>query len=90
MLSSRGSVSVDESHQHAAGRRIPPSRIADVRRLVATLDIPVKQVEIEARIVIVNNDFERELGAILGVTAQRQQRRERPAGDHRHDHRPAA
>jgi hypothetical protein len=39
-----------------------------VRRLVATLDIPVHQVLIEARIVIVANDFKRELGAIIGVT----------------------
>ena len=31
-----------------------------MRRLVATLDIPVKQVLIEARIVIVTNDFERD------------------------------
>jgi type IV pilus assembly protein PilQ len=35
---------------------------------VATLDIPVRQVLIEARIVIVANDFKRELGAIDGLT----------------------
>ena len=45
-----------------------PDRLADIRRLVATLDIPVRQVQIEARIVIVNNDFERELGARFGFT----------------------
>jgi type IV pilus assembly protein PilQ len=39
-----------------------------VRRLVATLDIPVRQVLIEARIVIVNNDFSRDLGARFGFT----------------------
>ena len=39
-----------------------------MRRLVATLDIPIHQVQIEARIVIVNNDFERDLGARFGVT----------------------
>src|SRR5438094_330034 len=43
-------------------------RLADVRRLVATLDIPVRQVLIEARIVIVNNDFERSLGARFGLS----------------------
>ena len=37
-------------------------RLTDIRRLVATLDIPVRQVLIEARIVIVNNDFDRQLG----------------------------
>jgi type IV pilus assembly protein PilQ len=35
---------------------------------VATLDIPVRQVLIEARIVIVDNDFERQLGAVFGFT----------------------
>ena len=46
-------------------------RLADVRRLVTLLDIPVKQVLIESRIVIVTNDFERDLGARFGVTATR-------------------
>jgi len=45
-----------------------PERLADVRRLVATLDIPVRQVLIEARIVIVNSDFQRQLGAVFGWT----------------------
>ena len=43
-------------------------RLADIRRLVSTLDIPVRQVLIEARIVIVNDDFSRELGVRAGFT----------------------
>jgi type IV pilus assembly protein PilQ len=43
-------------------------RLADIRRLVATLDIPIRQVLIEARIVIVNDDFTRELGVRSGYT----------------------
>jgi len=43
-------------------------RLSDIRRLVSTLDIPVRQVLIEARIVIVNDDFKRELGVQFGVT----------------------
>jgi type IV pilus assembly protein PilQ len=35
---------------------------------VQTLDVPVKQVLIEARIVIVSDTFERDLGARFGVT----------------------
>jgi type IV pilus assembly protein PilQ len=35
---------------------------------VATLDIPVRQVLIESRIVIVNNDFERQIGSVFGWT----------------------
>ena len=35
---------------------------------MATLDIPVRQVQIESRIVIVNDDFQRQLGARFGFT----------------------
>jgi type IV pilus assembly protein PilQ len=67
LLSSRGSVSVDD-RTNTLLVSDTSDHIADIRRLVATLDIPVKQVEIEARIVVVSNDFERQLGTILGVT----------------------
>jgi type IV pilus assembly protein PilQ len=67
MLSARGSVSIDE-RTNTLLLQDTADRIASVRRLVATLDIPVRQVLIEARIVIVNDDFERDLGAVLGVT----------------------
>ena len=42
--------------------------IANVRQLVATLDIPVRQVLIEARIVVVSEDFSRDLGVRAGFT----------------------
>ena len=54
-------------HQHLL-LQDTAERLADIRRLVATLDIPVRQVLIESRIVIVNDDFTRELGALLGFT----------------------
>jgi type IV pilus assembly protein PilQ len=55
------------AHQHlvGAGHR---DKLQDIRRLVQTLDVPVKQVLIEARIVIVSDTFERDLGARFGVT----------------------
>jgi type IV pilus assembly protein PilQ len=71
VLSSRGHVSVDD-RTNTLLLQDTAERIADVRRLVATLDIPVKQVLIEARIVVVTNDYERDLGALFGVTATRQ------------------
>jgi type IV pilus assembly protein PilQ len=43
-------------------------RLQDIRRLVTTLDIPIRQVLIEARIVIVNDDFSRNLGVRFGTT----------------------
>ncbi len=68
LLSSRGSVSVDE-RTNTLLLLDTSDKLADIRRLVATLDIPVRQVLIEARIVIVNNDFERQIGSIFGITA---------------------
>jgi type IV pilus assembly protein PilQ len=67
LLSARGSVSVDE-RTNTLLLQDTADRLADIRRLVATLDIPVRQVLIEARIVIVNDDFKRELGARVGYT----------------------
>jgi len=43
--------------------------LMEIRRLVQTLDVPVRQVLIEARIVIVSDTFERDLGAQFGVTS---------------------
>jgi type IV pilus assembly protein PilQ len=51
-------------------------RLADIRRLVGTLDIPVRQVLIEARIVIVSDDFSRELGVRAGYTGLRENGRD--------------
>src|SRR5579862_5455487 len=71
LLSPRGNVAVDE-RTNTLLLQDTSDRIADIRRLVATLDIPVRQVQIEARIVIVNNDFERDLGARFGFTSVNQ------------------
>jgi type IV pilus assembly protein PilQ len=67
MLSPRGSLSVDE-RTNTLLVQDTADKLADIRRLVQTLDVPVKQVLIEARIVIVSDTFERDLGARLGVT----------------------
>jgi type IV pilus assembly protein PilQ len=67
LLSSRGSVAVDE-RTNTLLLQDTADRLADIRRLVGTLDIPVRQVLIESRIVIVNDDFTRELGVRAGFT----------------------
>jgi type IV pilus assembly protein PilQ len=67
LLSARGSVAVDE-RTNTLLVQDTADRLSDIRRLVATLDIPVRQVLIESRLVIVNNDFERDLGARVGLT----------------------
>jgi len=67
LLSNRGSVAVDD-RTNTLLLQDTADRLADIRRLVATLDIPVRQVLIEARIVVVNDDFKRDLGARVGYT----------------------
>ncbi len=68
LLSDRGSVAIDE-RTNTLLVQDTADRISDIRRLVATLDIPVRQVLIESRIVIVHDDFSRDLGVRWGVTA---------------------
>jgi type IV pilus assembly protein PilQ len=67
LLSKRGSVSVDE-RTNTLLLQDSVDRLDDIRRLVGTLDIPIRQVQIEARIVIVSDDFTRELGARAGFS----------------------
>ncbi len=67
LLSERGSIAVDERTNTLLAQDTS-ERLMEIRRLVEVLDIPVKQVLIESRIVIVSDDFSRELGAQLGLT----------------------
>ena len=67
LLSERGSVAVD-ARTNTLLVQDTEERLADIRRMVAILDIPIRQVLIEARIVTVNDDYSRELGARFGVT----------------------
>jgi len=68
LLSERGSVGVDD-RTNTLLVQDTAERLQNIRRLVTTLDIPIKQVLIESRIVVVNDDFSRDLGMRLGVTA---------------------
>ena len=67
MLTERGSVGVDDRTNTLLVQDTAES-LQDIRRLVRTLDIPIKQVLIESRIVVVNDDFNRDLGVRLGLT----------------------
>jgi len=68
MLSERGSVGIDE-RTNTLLVQDTADRLENIRRLVSTLDIPVRQVLIESRIVVVSDDFSHELGVRLGLTA---------------------
>ncbi|HEY0975458.1 MAG TPA: type IV pilus secretin PilQ [Solimonas sp.] len=66
MLSERGRISVDDRTNTLLVLETR-EKIAEMRNLVARLDIPVRQVLIESRIVIANEDFAREIGTRFGV-----------------------
>ena len=66
MLSARGSLHIDERTNSLIVNDIPES-LANIRDIVAALDIPVEQVEIEARIVTVNEGDVDELGVRWGL-----------------------
>ncbi|QOJ32769.1 MAG: type IV pilus secretin PilQ [Gammaproteobacteria bacterium] len=68
LLSERGSVALDE-RTNTLLVQDTAERVTDIRRLVSTLDIPVRQVLIESRVVVVRDDFSRDLGVRWGVTA---------------------
>src|SRR5688572_10863993 len=67
MLSERGNVTVDERTNTLLVQDTAENLTA-IRSMVATLDIPVRQVLIESRIVIVADDFSRDLGVRAGFT----------------------
>src|SRR6202161_1666004 len=67
MMSNRGSLSIDE-RTNTLMVQDTAENLSEIRRLVQTLDVPVKQVLIECRIVVVSDTFERDLGAQFGVT----------------------
>ena len=68
LLSERGTVAIDD-RTNTLLVQDTAERLQDIRRMVRTLDIPIRQVLIESRIVIVNDDFSRNLGVRMGVTA---------------------
>jgi type IV pilus assembly protein PilQ len=67
MLSARGSLTTDD-RTNTLLVQDTAERLTDIRRLVQTLDVPIRQVLIEARIVVVSDTFERDLGAKLGIS----------------------
>jgi type IV pilus assembly protein PilQ len=66
ILSKRGSAVADVRTNIVFVQDIP-SRLEAARRMIATTDIPVRQVLIEARIVEANDKFGRSLGVRLGT-----------------------
>lgn len=68
MLSKRGSVVVDGRTNKLFVTDVP-TRLDDLRRIVREIDVPARQVLIEARIVEASDAFAKNLGVRLGVNS---------------------
>jgi len=67
LMSERGKVTVDD-RTNTLLIQDTAEKLEQIRRMVARLDIPVRQVLIESRIVLANNDFARDLGVRFGFS----------------------
>jgi type IV pilus assembly protein PilQ len=68
-LSPRGSITIDE-RTNSLLIRDTAKQLSEIREIIEFLDKPVRQVLIESRIVIANNDFNKELGVRFGATTE--------------------
>lgn len=69
LLSGQGSLQVDH-RTNALLARDTPANLTRLGQLVDMLDVPVRQVSIETRIVIAGDDFARELGVRFGISGR--------------------
>ena len=67
ILSARGTVAVDE-RTNTLLLQDTAAKLEDVRRLIEVLDIPVRQVVIESRMVTVRDQLTEEMGIRWGIT----------------------
>ena len=70
ILSERGSAIVDERTNTIILTDVQ-DKIDEFYRLIKVIDIPVRQVEIEARIIIASTDFKKEVGVRWGIAGAR-------------------
>lgn len=69
LLSPRGSVSMDV-RTNTLVVNDTAQKIDEIRKMIELIDVPVKQVMIEARIVRASNSFSKEFGVKWGVLSQ--------------------
>ena len=66
LMSDRGMATID-SRTNTLLVQDTAAKLTEIRQLIARLDVPVRQVLIESRIVIANDDFKRDLGVRFGL-----------------------
>ncbi len=69
LISSRGNVTVDDRTNKLLVQDTA-TNISAIAALVEELDVPVKQVLIESRVVLVTTNYSKELGVQFGVSSQ--------------------
>jgi len=67
VLSKRGSAVVD-ARTNTLFVQDTPTKLEEIRALVKQIDVPVRQVQIESRIVEATDSFNKNVGARLGIT----------------------
>jgi len=67
LLSKRGNVTLDD-RTNTLMVQDTSAQLDAIRRLISRLDIPVRQVLIESRIVIASDDFTKDLGVRFGLS----------------------
>lgn len=69
LLSERGNVTIDE-RTNTLLLQDTATKLSEIRALIEKLDIPVRQVLVESRIVIANDDFARDIGVRFGFNRE--------------------
>jgi type IV pilus assembly protein PilQ len=71
LISDRGKATIDERTNTLLVQDVA-AKLVEVRKLVALLDVPVRQVLIESRVVIASDDFTKDLGVKFGLSKRTQ------------------
>ena len=71
LLTTRGSVIAD-GRTNVLIIKDTATQLEEIHKMIARLDVPVRQVMIEARVVIARTSFARDLGVRFGVNSGRQ------------------
>ena len=75
LLTERGNVSVD-TRTNTLLVRDTQAAINSIRKLINKLDVPIRQVLIESRIVIADDSFNRDLGVRFGISKETSRNRQ--------------
>ena len=70
LLTPRGTAVVDE-RTNTIMIKDTDEKLEEIRRLIVELDVPVRQVLIQSRVVVASSDFGKELGVRFGATKVR-------------------